>query len=90
MYDYFCNACNTVIEDILLPYSQCDLPLDEPCPLCEATKSIERLPAAPAIGDAMRLGRTQLPSTWTDKLARIKQHNYKSTMHVPTPGKREI
>lgn len=70
--------------------AQRDVPLSEPCPLCNASDSIERLAAAPALGDAFRLGRTHLPSTWTDKLARMKKNNYKSTIHVPEPGKREI
>lgn len=90
MYDYQCTVCHAVIEDIMLPSDQRDLPLSEPCPLCEAINSIERLPAAPALGDAFRLGRANLPSTWTDKLARIKRNNYKSTINVPQPGKREI
>ena len=89
-YDYFCNACSTVIEDIHVPYDDRDIPLTEPCPLCEAENCIERLACAPALGDAFRLGRANLPTTWTDKLARMKRNNYKSTINVPQPGKKEI
>jgi hypothetical protein len=90
MYDYRCTACDAVIEDIMLPYDQRDIPLTEPCPLCEAANSIERIPSAPALGDAFRLGRANLPTTWTDKLARMKKNNLRSTINVPQPGKREI
>lgn len=89
-YDYKCRACGEYIEDILISIANRDVPLSEPCPVCDATDCIERVPCAPNIGDAMRLGRTHLPSSWTDKLAQIKQKHHRSTMHVPTPGKREI
>ena len=89
-YDFKCNACGEFILDIVIPIADRDVPLSEPCPLCNASSSIERLAAAPALGDAFRLGRANLPTTWTDKLARIKKNNLRSTINVPQPGKREI
>lgn len=90
MYSYTCRQCHNLFSDILLPIEQRLVPLSEPCPTCEATDCIELCVAAPALGDAFRLGRTQLPSAWTDKLSQIKDKHYKSTIRVPTPGKREV
>lgn len=74
----------------MVPYDQRDIPLSEPCPHCEQLGTIERLVSAPNIGDSVRLGRLHLPSAWTDKLSQIKNKHHRSTMHVPTPGKRQI
>lgn len=90
LYDYHCTACNEYITDIHLTMAQRDIPVSEPCPLCNAEHSIERVITSPAFGDAFRLGRTHLPSSWTDKLAQIKSKHRRSTIHVPTPGKREL
>lgn len=90
MYDYLCQNCNTTFEDILLPISRREEPLAEPCPVCNGTSTVVHLPGAPNVGDSVRIGRLNLPSGWTDKLTQIKQKHYKSTMHVPTPGKREV
>jgi len=90
MYDYRCRHCDAVFLDVLLPIAQREQPTQEPCPLCEHTETVELCVSAPNIGDAMRLGRTQLPSAWTDKLSQIKSKHHRSTMHVPVPGKRMI
>lgn len=90
MYTYVCRQCHATFVDVLLPIAQRLVPTQEPCPTCDTDASIELSVAAPALGDAFRLGRTHLPSAWTDKLSRMKDHHYNSTIHVPTPGKREI
>lgn len=90
VYDYECTACGYVIPDKHIAYADRDVPTHEPCPHCGTCHTLERLASAPNIGDAVRLGRTQLPSSWTDKLSKIKSKHHRSTMHVPTPGKREI
>lgn len=89
-YDFSCNACDAIIEDIFLSYEERDVPTTEPCPFCDAAHSIERLASAPHIGDAARLGRMNLPSGWTDRLARIKERTPGATFHIPKAGKREI
>jgi len=90
MYDYQCTHCEAIIEDIMLPYDQRDIPLTEPCPYCAQVNTVQRLISAPNIGDSVRLGRLHLPSAWTDKLSQIKAKHHRSTMRVPTPGKREL
>lgn len=90
LYDYHCTACNEYMTDINLAIAQRDIPITEPCPVCNASDTIERLVSSPHIGDAVRQGRMDLPSTWTDKLSQIKAKHHRSTMHIPTPGKREI
>lgn len=90
MYDYVCRHCESTFADVLVSIADRDTPTQEPCPICQTTGTIERCASSPNIGDAVRLGRTQLPSAWTDKLSQIKSKHYKSTMHVPTPGKREV
>lgn len=89
-YDYICHECNTIFEDILLSIDQRDVPCTEACPSCEHIGSVQRIVSAPRIGDAVRIGRTGLPASWTDKLSKIKSSHYGSTMNVPTPNKREI
>jgi hypothetical protein len=80
----------TTFDDVLLPITRRDEPLTETCPSCNGVNTIVHVIGAPNIGDAVRLGRLHLPSTWTDKLAKIKQKHHRSTMNVPAPGKREI
>lgn len=89
-YDFRCTACELIVEDVMLSYDDRDLPCTEPCPACEKDSVIERIPSAPNIGDSVRLGRTHLPSAWTDKMQRMQKNYHRSTMRVPTPGKREI
>lgn len=90
MYDYWCQNCHATFDDILLPISRREEPTTEPCPVCNGEHTIIITVGAPNIGDAVRIGRINLPSSWTDKLQQIKDKHYKSTMHVPTPGRREI
>jgi putative FmdB family regulatory protein len=80
-YDFSCTACGLVVEDVQLPIADRDYPTTQPCPQCEQLHTIERLAAAPAIGDGYRLGRRQLPSTWTDTLKRIKSKHRHSTIN---------
>lgn len=90
MYDYACNNCHATFDDVLLPITRREEPLTEACPVCNGTNTIVHVIAAPNVGDSIRLGRLNLPSTWTDKLAQIKAKHHRATMNVPTPGKREI
>lgn len=90
MYDYTCQNCHTMFEDILLPMTRRDEPLTEACPVCNGVSTVVHVVGAPNVGDAVRIGRLNLPSGWTDKLSQIKAKHYKSTMHVPTPAKREV
>jgi putative FmdB family regulatory protein len=89
MYDYRCRYCNIEFSDIMLPIAQREQPTTEPCPVCNNAATVELCVSAPNIGDSVRIGRLNLPSSWTDKLSQIKSHHYGSTMHVPTPHKRE-
>lgn len=89
-YDYSCTNCLATFDDVMLPITRREEPLTETCPTCNGTNTIVLVMGAPNIGDAVRLGRLNLPSSWTDKLANIKQKHHRSTMHVPKPGKREI
>lgn len=90
MYDYRCSNCNKQFIDVLLPITRRDEPLHEACPSCNIQGAIEHMPGAPGIGDAVRLGRANLPTAWTDKLANMKSNYHRSTINVPSPGKREI
>ena len=89
-YDFICNECQAVFEDIQLTIANRDVPVNEPCPECGKTGGVERVIAAPQIGDAYRMGRSNLPSTWTDTLSKIKKRFPLSTMNIPKSGKREI
>lgn len=80
-YDFECTSCGLIIEDVQLPIAERDYPTTQPCPACDQANTIERLAAAPAIGDGYRLGRRQLPSTWTDTLKRIKSKHRRSTIN---------
>lgn len=88
-YDFKCTACDFVAEDIQLVIADRDLPCTEPCPLCECVGTIIRVISAPHIGDAMRQGRTHLPTTWTNKLAEMKSKHRRSTIAIPS-SKREL
>ncbi len=90
MYDYFCHNCSQQFTDVFLPMIRRDEPLHEACPSCAVVGMIELSAAAPGIGDAMRLGRTNLPSSWTDKLTNMKKNYLHNTINVPAPRKREI
>ncbi len=88
-YDYTCAHCHVEFIDVLLPIARRNEPTESPCPAC-GTGTLERVIAAPRIGDAMRQGRTNLPSAWTDKLSEIKSKHRRSTINVPAPARREI
>ena len=90
MYDYQCRNCDQQFTDVFLPISRRDEPIAEACPTCDVAGTIELCAASPGIGDAMRLGRTNLPSGWTDKLTDMKKNYRHNTINVPAPGKREI
>ena len=81
MYDFECSACGLVITDVHLLIADRDYPTTQPCPQCDQSQTLERLAAAPAIGDSYRLGRRDLPSTWTDTLKRIKSKHRHSTIN---------
>lgn len=80
-YDFECTACGLIVTDVQLPIAERDYPTTQPCPSCHADNTIERCAAAPSIGDGYRLGRRQLPSTWTDTLKRIKSNHRRSTIN---------
>lgn len=88
-YDFVCRQCEFVFEDVQLAVADRKYPTTQPCPNCGET-TIVLVPAAPKIGDSIRLGRTHLPSSWTDKLQNIKEQHRGSTIKVPSPDKREI
>lgn len=88
-YDFECTACGLFIPDVQLPIADRDYPTTQPCPVCEKLDTIERVAAAPAIGDGYRIGRRQLPSTWTDTLKRIKSKHRGSTIN-DFGGKRQL
>lgn len=90
MYDFMCTACDARFEDVQLTIANRDVPTTEPCPLCDAPQSIERCVSSPHVGDAIRVGRSTLPSGWTDRLQQIKSTHHRSTMHVPTPRHRQV
>jgi putative FmdB family regulatory protein len=89
MYDYECSSCDYRIDDVQLSIDDRLFPTTQPCPSCNAHGTLELCAAAPQIGDAYRLGRRQLPSTWTDTLKRIKQGHHRSTIN-DYGSKREI
>ncbi len=90
MYDYQCRNCNQQYTDVFLSITNRDNPTIEACSICGVVGKIERCVAAPGIGDAIRLGRMNLPTTWTDKLTNMKKNYLHSTIKVPSPGKREV
>lgn len=89
VYDYECATCGYCMLDKHIAYADRDTPTHDPCPQC-GTTTIERLACAPNVGDSVRIGRTNLPSTWTDKLQQIKSKHHRSTIKIPSPAKREI
>lgn len=89
-FDYTCTSCHEVFADIFLESDDRDVPTQEPCPACNTAHTIERLWAAPRIGDSVRQGRTNLPSSWTDKLKEMKTKHRHNTIKVPAPRQREI
>lgn len=80
-YDFECTACGLIVTDVQLPIADRDYPTTQPCPTCNATHTIERCAAAPALGDGYRMGKRNLPSTWTDTLKRIKGKFHRSTIN---------
>jgi putative FmdB family regulatory protein len=60
-YIYKCNDCSNIFEKFLT-ISNRKAPLEEPCPVCSCQDKIELVPAAPAIGDPVRLGVKRAPS----------------------------
>jgi len=89
-YDFRCNVCDSVFEDIQLAIADRDQPCHEACPNCDQLNALERILVAPFIGDSVRQGRTNLPSSWTDKLADIKSKHIRSTIKIPSPSRREF
>lgn len=89
MYDFFCTACGLLVTDVQLPIADRNYPTTQPCPQCDQHGTLERCAAAPAIGDGYRIGRQNLPSTWTDTLKRIKSKHRHSTINT-TGGSREV
>ena len=88
-YDYRCTSCDFFAEDIQLPIADRDAPTHEPCPSCNSVNTIERVVAAPFVGDATRQGRANLPTTWTHKLEEMKSKHRHSTIKIPS-SKREL
>lgn len=89
-YAFECHACGLFVEDVQLPIADRDYPTTQPCPQCGQSQSIERVIQAPYVGDAMRQGRTNFSSSWTDKLAEIKSKHRGSTIKIPSPSRREV
>lgn len=90
VYDYACTSCEYQLLDKHIAYADRDIPTTAPCPQCGAVGTLERLACAPNVGDAVRLGRTNLPSAWTDRLSHIKSKHLHSTIDVPAPTKRQL
>jgi putative FmdB family regulatory protein len=61
-YDYYCSneECGNTFE-LFLPMSRVDEPITKPCPECKKNTIVHE-PAAPLIGDPVRLGVTRAPS----------------------------
>lgn len=89
-FDYQCTSCGFLAEDIFIDTEDRDIPTQEPCPECGTDGTIQRLIGAPFLGDSVRQGRMNLPSTWTDKLSEMKSKHRHSTIKVQAPAKREI
>lgn len=88
-YDYQCSTCQTIIDDVFLKIADRHHPTTQPCPHCGET-TLELMAAAPHVGDAVRQGRTNLPSSWTDKLKEMQSKHYRNTIKVPSPARREV
>lgn len=78
-YQYQCKSCEHTFEE-QHKMDQRKEPEAAPCPVCEQM-NVVLAPAAPAIGDAVRLGKQKFDSTF-DKyvLGRIKKNNPGSTI----------
>lgn len=80
-YDYYCSneECGTTFE-LFLPMSRVDEPTQKPCPSCNH-ESISRQPAAPLIGDPVRMGVTKPPADFSKYvLGKIKEKHPKHNM----------
>lgn len=80
-YLYNCSSCSVVWEEQRLIADRA-IPTQEACPFCAAETGIELVPAAPAIGDPMRLGVRRAPDAFNDVLKNIKKNHYKSTIQT--------
>lgn len=77
-YDYRCHNCNVVWEQ-QTTIADRDVPVNEPCPVCEQTGNIERF-----LGGAPIWGREKgkVPETFKDVLRAVKKRNPGSVINT--------
>lgn len=72
IYEYFCENCETQFEK-LLKMSEIDLPVSEPCPICNIEGKIETMNSTFALGDPIKMGLKRPDSGFGEVLSKIKQ-----------------
>jgi hypothetical protein len=79
-YQYECQneACGNRFEQVTTIAARRD-ECRKACKKCRKRK-IDLVPAAPSIGDPLKLGVTKLPNSWTDKLKEMKGKHKGSTI----------
>lgn len=88
-YDYRCDNCNDSFESFL-PMSDIDKPTEQECKKCGGF-FVRLVPAAPAIGDPVRLGITRAPSDFQKYvLGKIAAKHPKHKMDKTRSIKKEI
>lgn len=75
-YNYGCSneKCQYFFER-QLRIDDRKLPLQEKCKVCKKKGTLEMLPAAPPIGDPIKLGVTRKPAWFVDRMQKIKEHH---------------
>lgn len=71
MYDYRCSECNHVFEQMEKIDNRKN-PEKQPCPNCQQMK-VQFQIAAPAIGDAVRMGLTKPDAGFNEVMSKIKE-----------------
>ncbi len=79
-YCYSCQACDHYFENVSLIADRLT-PTTSKCPICKK-KKVELVPAAPTIGDPIKLGVTKLPGWWQNRLQEMKGKHRGSTIRT--------
>lgn len=77
-YLYTCDSCNYTYEQFATIANR-KAEEKEKCPNC-GKKKILLAPAAPGLGDPVKLGVTKLPNEWVHKLQEMKSKHRGSTI----------
>lgn len=81
LYEFKCTSCSHIFEKFL-SIADRNTPLEEECPNCKNTGTVEKMLSAPPMGDPVRMGLIKPPGGFRDVLQKIHERTPGSVLNV--------